>query len=141
MVVPDGSGSLTLRRIGAVEVRDGSGSPRIEEARGGVRVEDGSGGLRIEGVSGDVSIEEGSGGLLVSGVTGNVVVEDDGSGESKSRVWAAACGSVIRAPAGSPCAPSKATSPFPGGRPSRIDYANIGGAVELPPERRRRWNR
>ena len=136
--VDDGSGSLRIRGVeGDVRVEDGSGSLTIEDVTGDVSVEDGSGSLTIRDVAGNVTLEDGSGGARVRGVTGNVVVTDDGSGGieieevgGEVRVSDAGSGSVrVRDVEGG--------LTVTGVRRSRIDYENVRGEVDLPPDRRR----
>ena len=134
--VEDGSGEAEIRGVGELVVRDGSGALRIEDVSGRLRVDDGSGELHIRGVEGDVEVEDGSGGVEIRAVSGSVrlrdgsgaadiagvgrdvVVEDKGSG----RVQVDDVRGDLR---------------VDGTRRERIHYSNVGGAVDLPPARRR----
>ena len=78
--IDDGSGSIELRGVGAVELEDGSGEIRVENGGGDLRIEDGSGEITLRGIRGDVRIEDGSGGIEIRDISGTVVVSD-GSGE------------------------------------------------------------
>jgi hypothetical protein len=56
-----GSGDLTLRGVGPVDVRAGSGTVSLDGAAGAVRVRVGSGDIRATGLAGEVHAESGSG--------------------------------------------------------------------------------
>lgn len=98
VVIDDGSGSIEVRNVAAVEIEDGSGGIDVRGVAGAVRIDDGSGeivirdagsvhvndgsgDIEIRSIRGDVVIEDdGSGGIEIADVTGNVVIENDGSG-------------------------------------------------------------
>lgn len=82
--IDDGSGSLTVRGVASLDLRDGSGAIEVSDVRGGVTIEDGSGGIEVLGVGGDLSIEDGSGAIDVRGIGGRIVIRD-GSGEIRVR--------------------------------------------------------
>jgi len=96
--VDDGSGSVVISHVSAVNLEDGSGSIEVSDITGDAFIDDGSGDIEISNVSGLVSIDDGSGdlsivesgavhiiddgsgGIRIIGITGNVHIEDDGSG-------------------------------------------------------------
>ena len=78
--VVDGSGSLKVYDVGAVDVDDGSGSIEVVGAGGDVDIVDGSGSITIEQVQGSVTINDGSGSIHVRDVEKDVHIEEDGSG-------------------------------------------------------------
>lgn len=78
--VLDGSGSLKVYDVGAVDVDDGSGSIEVIGAGGDVKIVDGSGSITVEQVRGSVTINDGSGSIHVRDVDNDVVIEEDGSG-------------------------------------------------------------
>lgn len=78
--IVDGSGSMEVEAVGALEIEDGSGGIEIRNVAGDLRIEDGSGEIDVKDVRGAVDIDDGSGGIEVLGVGGSLVV-DDGSGE------------------------------------------------------------
>ena len=80
VVVRDGSGSLEIENVGALDVTDGSGEVEIRGVRGDVEVTDGSGQVTIRNVSGNVEIRDGSGSIEIDDVGGSVLVRADGSG-------------------------------------------------------------
>ncbi len=77
--VRDGSGETKIDNAGDLRVHDGSGTLTIRGVRGNAEVTDGSGTLEISDVSGDVRVTDGSGGMEIDRIGGNVVI-DDGSG-------------------------------------------------------------
>src|ERR1041385_201521 len=56
VTIKDGSGSMTVKNIGELDITDGSGSIDIDGVTGNVRISDGSGGVEIERVNGNVTI-------------------------------------------------------------------------------------
>ena len=78
--VRDGSGELTIRNVGALDVVDGSGGIEIRGVNGTLEVRDGSGGITINDVNGDVEVVDGSGGIEIHNVQRNVRIAVDGSG-------------------------------------------------------------
>jgi hypothetical protein len=80
VVVKDGSGSLRIDNVAALDVTDGSGEVEIRDVRGNVKVRDGSGSIEIENVSGDVVVVDGSGSIGIRGVQRSVRIAEDGSG-------------------------------------------------------------
>lgn len=77
--IDDTSGSLTVRRVGALTVRDRSGSITITDAGGPVTIDDSSGSIKVENVRGDLQVDDSSGSIDIEEVTGSVLVSD-GSG-------------------------------------------------------------
>ncbi len=135
VVVDDGSGSLKLRSVASVVVEDASGSLTIQDVAGSVDVEDGSGSVTIEDVTGSVKVDDGSGSLTVRRVGGDVVITD-GSGsievrtvDGSVRVDGGGSGSVTVREVGGDLVVTDT-------RRSRIRYSEIGGTVDLPPDRR-----
>ena len=81
LVVVDTNGSAVITDVAALDLKDGSGSVRIEQVGGDVSIRDGSGSLDIEGIDGSVTIEnDGSGSVEIGTVAGDVLVENVGSG-------------------------------------------------------------
>ncbi len=78
--IEDGSGSVVVDSVGALNLDDGSGSIKVRNAAGDVYINDGSGSITIDTVDGTVTIDDGAGGIDVSGVTEDLVIIDDGSG-------------------------------------------------------------
>jgi hypothetical protein len=78
--IDDGSGSIVLEGLGALDVEDGSGDLTLTDIRGDVRIDDGSGNLTVERVTGDVVIDDGSGDVELRDIRGDVTLED-GSGD------------------------------------------------------------
>ncbi|MET7865552.1 DUF4097 family beta strand repeat-containing protein [Micromonospora taraxaci] len=81
-----GSGDVELSKVGAVELRLGSGDVRVVDASGKVEVETGSGNIDVSEVSGAVRLRAGSGDITarrLGGTTdaeagsGNVTIELD----------------------------------------------------------------
>lgn len=91
--VDDGSGSLSLTRVGRVEVNDGSGSLEIDDAGGDVSIVDGSGSIDVRRVAGSVTVDDGSGGIDVRDVDLDLIIESDGSGGLQT---ARIGGSIVR---------------------------------------------
>lgn len=97
--VDDGSGSVSIAGVSALNLEDGSGSIEISNILGDVYVDDGSGSVEISKVDGLVSIDDGSGDLEIlesnavhiiddgsgdihiANIARNVYIEDDGSGD------------------------------------------------------------
>ncbi|HJW94520.1 MAG TPA: hypothetical protein VJ901_12960 [Thermoanaerobaculia bacterium] len=80
--IKDGSGSLTVKDVGELDIDDGSGSIDIDGVTGNVRISDGSGGIEIEKVNGNVTItDDGSGSLDVKDIHGDFTVQHKGSGQ------------------------------------------------------------
>lgn len=77
--IDDTSGSLKVRRVGALRVRDRSGSINISDADGSVIIDDSSGSMNVERVRGNLQIDDGSGSIDIDQVTGSVRIKD-GSG-------------------------------------------------------------
>lgn len=77
--VKDSSGSIEIRGVGDLTLRDGSGSVDIAGADGDVDINDGSGSLVVRDVSGSLQIHDGSGSIDVTDVGGSVEIRD-GSG-------------------------------------------------------------
>ena len=78
--IDDGSGSIVVDTVGALDLEDGSGSIKVKNASGDVYIIDGSGSISIDTVEGTVTIDDGSGGIDVSGVSEDLIIVDDGSG-------------------------------------------------------------
>lgn len=84
--IEDGSGSLELRGLGALDLEDGSGGIRLEDIGGPVVVDDGSGEIVIRGVRGNLHVDDGSGEVDITDVAGDVEVEDGSGGLSVRQV-------------------------------------------------------
>ena len=77
----DGSGSITIDDIdGPLLLRDGSGSVELTNVRDNVDIEDSAGSLDVRDVDGTVRISDSSGSMTVRGISGSVEVDRDGSG-------------------------------------------------------------
>ncbi|MFI1197638.1 DUF4097 family beta strand repeat-containing protein [Micromonospora sp. NPDC020750] len=74
-----GSGDITLSKVGAVELRLGSGNMHIDGAAGPVRAETGSGNVEVDDVPGAAILRAGSGNITGRGLSGQVDAET-GSG-------------------------------------------------------------
>lgn len=79
VLIDDGSGSIVVRGVETLSVKDGSGPIEVSDVRGGVRIDDGSGDITLLGIGGDVAIDDGSGPIDLRGIGGSVRI-DDGSG-------------------------------------------------------------
>ncbi len=138
--VKDGSGEAELRGVGSLTIQDGSGSLDLIDIGGDLDVRDGSGGLHIRGVRGDVEVRDGSGGLEIDDVAGSVRVSD-GSGSVDIR---SVDMDVVIARKGSGMIDVQEVGgdlTVEDSRRERVRYRDVQGAVDLPPERRRRRNR
>ena len=78
--IDDGSGSIVVDTVGALNLEDGSGSIKVKNASGDVYINDGSGSITVDTVEGTVTIDDGSGGIDVSDVSEDLIIVDDGSG-------------------------------------------------------------
>ncbi len=78
--IDDGSGSIVVDTVGALNLEDGSGSIKVKNASGDVYINDGSGSITVDSVDGTVTIDDGSGGIDVSDVSEDLIIVDDGSG-------------------------------------------------------------
>lgn len=78
--IDDGSGSIVVDTVGALNLEDGSGSIKVRNASGDVYINDGSGSITVDSVEGTVTIDDGSGGIDVSDVSEDLIIVDDGSG-------------------------------------------------------------
>lgn len=78
--IDDGSGPISLRTVGSVDIDDGSGSVDIVDASGDVYVNDGSGSIQIKQVAGNVRIDDGSGSIKVNDIGKDLIIVDSGSG-------------------------------------------------------------
>ncbi|MBV7316686.1 DUF4097 family beta strand repeat-containing protein [Shewanella sp. NIFS-20-20] len=93
----DGSGDLDIIGGTDIDINDGSGEIRIEQAHGHIRIVDGSGDIKISGglttditdgsgnieivgSQGSMEIEDGSGNILLNNIQGQIEI-DDGSGD------------------------------------------------------------
>jgi DUF4097 and DUF4098 domain-containing protein YvlB len=91
--INDGSGSMTVKNVGELDVTDGSGSMDIDGVTGNVRISDGSGSIDVKHVSGSVTItNDGSGAVNASDVRGDFTVLKKGSGHVEyerigGRMW------------------------------------------------------
>ena len=83
--IDDGSGSIVVDTVGALNLEDGSGSIKVKNASGDVYINDGSGSITVDSVDGTVTIDDGSGGIDVSDVSEDLVIVDDGSGSVSFR--------------------------------------------------------
>ncbi|WP_405105409.1 DUF4097 domain-containing protein [Micromonospora sp. NBC_01405] len=75
-----GSGDINLSKVGAVELRLGSGNMYIDGAAGPVRAETGSGNVEVDDVPGAAILRAGSGNITGRGLSGQVDAET-GSGD------------------------------------------------------------
>jgi hypothetical protein len=132
--IEDGSGSITLSELGAVEIDDGSGEIVGDNLHGDVRVHDGSGEIRFADVAGRVNIEDGSGEIELRNIGGPIDI-DDGSGEIDIR---GARNSVRISDASGSIGVVDVAGDFvveddgSGG----IDYGNVRGRVDIPRKKR-----
>ncbi|MEV4122637.1 DUF4097 family beta strand repeat-containing protein [Micromonospora sp. NPDC049645] len=103
-----GSGDVELSKVGAVDIRLGSGDVRVTGATGAVEVETGSGDIEVSEVNGAVRLRAGSGDITarrLGGATdaeagsGNVTVELDKP--AAARVHASSGDVTMLVPAGS----------------------------------------
>lgn len=115
--VHDGSGSAELSNLADLEVHDGSGDLHIEDMTGRVDVHDGSGTLEIERASGPVEVYDGSGDVVVRDVGGDVRIHDGSGSIDVDGVR----GDLVVSEDGS----------------GSVDYANVGGRVDVPRRRGR----
>jgi hypothetical protein len=83
--IDDGSGSIAVANVGALDIEDGSGSIDVRNVRGALSVNDSSGSIDVDNVTGNVAIEDGSGEITVKNVTGSVLIEDGSGAISVSR--------------------------------------------------------
>lgn len=112
----DGSGEITADDIhGEVSIRDGSGGITLTRVGGAVQVRDGSGSIELRDVGGEIDITDGSGGIEVFGARSGVRISDGSGGINVDDV----AGDFIVARAGS----------------GSIDYANVRGRVDIPRRR------
>ena len=120
--VDDGSGSVTLRRLGDVKIDDGSGDIYVEDILGSVEIDDGSGSMDIDGVTGSVTVDDGSGSIDIRDVGQDVIAYDIGSGTIE--VSDVEGDFTVR-----------------DGRNERIRHSGVRGEVDIPAPRRRRGDR
>jgi hypothetical protein len=78
--VSDSSGSMWLKNVGAVDIKDSSGGIELTGAGGAVTISDTSGDIEIDDVDGDVTLNDSSGGIYGTDIEGSVLVERDSSG-------------------------------------------------------------
>ena len=79
--VDDGSGSVIIRGVAALEIEDGSGEIQIRDIGGDLEISDGSGSITANIIEGTVTIrEDGSGSISLTDILGDVEIRDDGSG-------------------------------------------------------------
>lgn len=78
--VIDGSGSVIVKNINALELEDSSGGIYIENIGHDVIIEDSSGEIRLENISGSVTLSDSSGAITVKNVGATVRVLSDSSG-------------------------------------------------------------
>ena len=79
--VRDGSGSLKIQDIdGYLDLIDGSGSISLARIRGDAQIQDGSGFTGIKKIGGNLELTDGSGGAEIESVQGNVEVKDGSGG-------------------------------------------------------------
>lgn len=132
--IDDGSGSIELDGLGAVEIEDGSGEITGTNLNGDVTIEDGSGEIRLTDVTGRVTIEDGSGEIELENVGGAIDIED-GSGEIEIR--GARSGVRISDASGS-IDVSDVAGDFvvTNDGSGSIDYDNVRGRVDIPRRKR-----
>ncbi len=78
--VQDGSGSVDVRNVASLALKDSSGGIRVEGVSGDLTIHDGSGGIEVRQVAGNVRVHDGSGGVRISQVGGSVDIEDGSGG-------------------------------------------------------------
>jgi DUF4097 and DUF4098 domain-containing protein YvlB len=131
--IDDGSGSIELSHLGAVDLDDGSGEI-IADDIASIRIDDGSGEIELDGVHGRVDIKDGSGEITLRNVEGAVEI-DDGSGEINVRV---AKSSIRISDSSGSISVVDVSGDFvveedgSGG----IDYDNVRGRVDIPRKKR-----
>ena len=132
--IEDGSGSMDLSNLGAVEIHDGSGEIVAIGLNGDVRIEDGSGEIRLVDVTGRLTIDDGSGEIELRNIGGAIDI-DDGSGEidirgARSSIRISdASGSIDVADVAGDFVVNDDGS-------GSIDYDNVRGRVDIPRKRR-----
>lgn len=140
LYVEDGSGSLTIARIGGdVQVEDGSGHVEVYDIDGNLTIEDGSGNLEFRDIRGSVVVEDdGSGSMEIHHVALDVRIEDDGSGSIRigdvgGDVWIGddGAGSITVRDVGGDF---RVDDDSNGG----ISYGNVNGSVQIPKQKKRR---
>jgi len=131
--VKDSSGSMDLNGVGAVNVKDGSGSIDIVNAHGPVSVEDSSGSISLVDIKGDVTIvSDSSGSIEGRNIEGFVLVKKDSSGSIHFKDVAGdfiverdSSGSIVAERVGGDFKVLKDSS---GG----IRYTDVAGEVSIP---------
>lgn len=131
--IDDGSGSIDLENLGAVDIEDGSGEI-VASNLAGVAVEDGSGEIMLSDIRGAVDIRDGSGRIELRDIDGAIVIRDS-SGEIEIRGTRGnvrisdSSGSIDVADIGGDFVVTEDGS---GG----IDHSNVRGRVDIPRKRR-----
>jgi hypothetical protein len=134
--IVDGSGSIEVSNLGAVDITDGSGEISGNDLHGDVRIHDGSGSITLTDLDGTVDIRDGSGSIELRNVGGTIDITD-GSGEvdirgarASVRVSDGSGGIEVHDVAGDFTVERDGS----GG----INYANVRGRVDIPRRRVRR---
>lgn len=131
--IEDGSGSIELSNLGAVDLNDGSGEI-IASRLASITIDDGSGEIQLSDITGRVDIEDGSGEITLRNIGGTIDI-DDGSGEINIR---GAKGNVRVSDASGSIDVTDVAGDFTvaddgsGG----ITYDNVRGKVEIPRRKR-----
>lgn len=134
--ITDGSGSVELMNLGAMNLTDGSGEITGSDLHGDVDIRDGSGSITLTDIGGAVKIHDGSGSIEVRNVAGMVDITD-GSGEVQIR----GARSSVRVSDGSgSIGVDDVAGNFTVERDGSggIDYSNVRGTVDIPRRRRGR---
>lgn len=132
--IDDGSGSIDLSNLGAVNIEDGSGDIVADNLNGAVEIDDGSGGIRLVDVAGSVRIDDGSGTITLRNINGAIDI-DDSSGEidvrgARNNVRISdSSGSIDVADVDGDFVVTNDSS-------GSIDYDNVKGRVDIPRRRK-----
>ena len=132
--IEDGSGSIELSNLGAVDLNDGSGEI-VASNLAAIRIEDGSGGIELSDVKGRVDIDDGSGEITLRNIGGPIDI-DDGSGEISIR---GANGSVRISDASGSIDVTDVTGDFTvdDDGSGSITYDNVRGKIDIPRKKRK----
>ena len=134
--ISDGSGSIELRNLGAVNLIDGSGEITGSDLHGDVDIRDASGSITLSDIAGRLKIHDGSGSIDVRNVGGLVDITD-GSGEVEIR---GARNSVRVSDGSGSIGVDDVAGNFTVDQDGSggIDYSNVRGTVDIPRRRRGR---
>ncbi|MBA3579134.1 MAG: hypothetical protein H0W42_04025 [Gemmatimonadaceae bacterium] len=134
--IADGSGSVELMNLGAVDLTDGSGEIIGHDLHGDVNIRDGSGSITLTDLGGALKIHDGSGSIEVRGVAGRIDITD-GSGAVNVR---GARNSVRISDGSGSIGVTDVAGDLTIDRDGsgEVEYANVRGRVEIPRRRGRR---